>query len=189
MPYFTYIPFSPSNYDYLDTKNSQHFYVRNPVEGGQEFILYKNSAEPHRVDKQFHLTSVGSIFGIYRDNVSITSMAILIEYNKPIDFNYIYIPNLNRYYFVTEVTIVRTNLYEISLSIDILMSYKDGIKKLKGFIDRNEEFYDDDIIDNKRVAVQGQEIEVGEAVNVVFGTTPKYVLNTFACKLEGEVSE
>lgn len=186
MSYNKYIPFQPSNYNYFDTSNNQHLYVKLPIDGGQEFVLYKNKAEPHRVDKRQFITSVGSIFGIYRDNVSYTSMAILIEYDKPIDFNYVYIPTLNRYYFVTDVTIVRTKLYEISLSIDVLMTYREGIKKLKGFIDRNEEFYNDDIIDNKRVVVQGQEIEEGEAVNVLFSTTPKYVLNTFACKLKSE---
>lgn len=186
MSYFTYIPFSPSNYDYFDTENSQHFYVRNPVEGSQEFILYKNRADAHRVNKTLYLTQVGKIYGVYRENISYTNMAIVIEYTNPIDFNYVYIPSLNRYYFVSQVTILNNKLCELSLSIDVLMTYRNGIYKLHAFVDRNETIYDDDVIDDKRVVLQGQDVEVGDIANALFETSPNYVLTTFACKLESE---
>lgn len=184
--YYKYIPFSPSNYDYLDTKNNQLFYVKSPIEGAQELILYKNRADAHRVSKSLFLTEVGRIYGVYRDNISYTNMAIVIEYTNPIDFNYVYIPNLNRYYFVSQVTILNNNLCELSLSIDVLMTYRNGIYKLHAFVDRNESTYDNDIVDNKRVVQQGQDIEVGDTVNILFSTDPAYVLTTFACKLKSE---
>lgn len=180
--YYTFVPFSPSNYDFLQTVNNEDFYVKQLVQGSQEFSLYKNSAENNRVDKSLFLELVGTISGTYREDISLTNLAITIEYPKVPDFNYIYITEFNRYYFVTDITVVRYNLYEISLSIDILMSYKNGIKKLPAFIERNENDFNDDLIDNKRVVSQGFDVEVITRTNEVFDTPPKYVLNAFGCK-------
>lgn len=186
MSYIKYIPFSPSNYNYFDTSNDQHLFVKSPLEGAQELVLYKNRADAHRVNKSLFLTEVGKIYGVYRDNISYTNMAIVIEYTNPIDFNYIYIPSLKRYYFVSQVTILNNKLCELSLSIDVLMTYQQGIYKLHAFVDRNENTYDNDIVDNKRVVQQGQYVEVGDTANTLFVTDPAYILTTFACKLESE---
>ena len=186
MSYYQYIPFAPSNYDGLDTQNNELFYVRSPIEGAQELILYQNRADGHRVNKSLFLTEVGKIYGVYRESISYTNMAIVIEYGKAIDFNYVYIPTLKRYYFVSQVTILNNNLCEISLSIDVLMTYRQGIYKLHAFVDRNEKTYNEDIIDNKRVVIQGQDIEVGDTTNLLLSTDPAYVLTTFACKLKSE---
>lgn len=184
--YYQFIPFAPSNYDGIDTSNNELFYVRQPIEGAQELILYQNRADGHRVNKSPYLTEVGKIYGVYRDNISYTNMAITIEYGKPIDFNYVYIPTLKRYYFVSQVTIINNKMCELSLSIDVLMTYQQGIYKLHAFVDRNENVYDNDIVDNKRVVQQGQDIEVGDTANALFIGDPAYVLTTFACKLESE---
>ena len=102
--YAIYVPFAPSNYDYLDTSNNEHFYVKKIVDGSQEFTLYKNSAEMHRVDKSAYLELVGTVSGVFRDETSITNISITIQYDTVIDFNYVYIPAFNRYYYVTDIT-------------------------------------------------------------------------------------
>ena len=80
--YTIYIPFSPSNYQYIETSNNSLFYVKQIIDNPQEFTLYKNSADRHRVDKSNYLTAVGTISGIYRDDVSITNPVILLEVYK-----------------------------------------------------------------------------------------------------------
>lgn len=166
--YYTFIPFAPSNYDYFDTKENEHFYVKNFVDGSQEFTLYKNSAEINRVDKIPFLEIVGTINGVYRVSTSITDITILIEYPKFIDFNYIFIPQFNRYYFVTDVRISNYSLYELDLTVDVLMSYKDALINLNAFVDRNESKSNPMLIDKKRVIEQGVNVEVIEIENDVF---------------------
>lgn len=178
--YVIYVPLVPSNYDYFDTVNDEHFYVKEIVDGSQEFTLYKNSAEMHRVDKSAYLELVGTISGVFRDETSITNMSITIEYDRVIDFNYVYIHSFNRYYYVTDVTLINYNLYEISLSVDVLMSYKDAIKNCKGFIDRNEFTFNPNIVDSKRVIEQGVDIEQAVLLNEVFTNDTCYVLTGFA---------
>lgn len=142
--------------------------------------LYKNTAEPNRLDKTDYLTLVNSLNGEFREENSITSLSITIEYNKVPDFNYIYIPTFNRYYYVDDVISVRTNLWEIILSVDVLMSFKDAIMSCKGFVERNEFTYNEKIIDNKRVVEQGVDIEVHSVDNAPFRyDVGSYVLSGF----------
>lgn len=180
--YAIYIPFAPSNYDYLDTSNNEHFYVKKIIDGSQEFTLYKNSAEMHRVDKSAYLELVGTVSGVFRDETSITNISITLQYDTVIDFNYVYIPAFNRYYYVTDITLINYGLYEVSLSVDVLMSYKDAIKNCKGFIDRNEFTHNPNIIDTKRVIEQGVDITDVTVVNYVFENDTCYVLNGFAIR-------
>jgi hypothetical protein len=138
-----------------------------PLEGFT-INLYKNTAENHRVDKTAYLTAVGGLDGALRHDTNLVSPIILIYYERLPDFNYVYIAPFKRYYYVESVNIVRTNLYEISLSVDVLMTYREGIKKLDAFIVRNEHTYNDFLIDDKRVIEQGYEFETITLPNYVF---------------------
>lgn len=112
---------------------------------GNYIFLYKNNSESNRLDKTKYLTSVGSAFGNFRDICDIINPVINIEYKKIPDFNYLYIPNFNRYYFVDKYEIIRTNIFRLYLHVDVLMSYKDGIKKLECLVLRNEYRYNKEL--------------------------------------------
>lgn len=183
-----YIPFSPSNYDYFETDENSIYHVKYTDDGQQEFVLYRNSAESNRLDKTEYLTIVGTVFGVYRDDTSIINMSVKIEYPELIDFNYIYIPNINRYYFVIDIMLMSNKIYELNLQCDVLMTYKEAIKACSGFIDRNEFTHDPLIIDDKRVIEQGVDIDDIAITNNLFGDEISFVLNGFAIKhdtLEG----
>ena len=168
----------------------------DPVEGFT-INLYKNTAETHRVDKTSYLTAVGGLDGALRHDTNLINPTILIYYEKLPDFNYVYIAPFKRYYYVESVNIVRTNLYEIVLSVDVLMTYKDGIKKLDAFIVRNEHKYNDWLIDDKRVIEQGYDVDILEIESPVFeadygGSTPNgsFVLSGLGFSVEEiEVNE
>lgn len=137
--------------------------------------LYQNSAEQNRVDKTDYLTSVGSLMGVLRDEASMSEMSITIQSKSLPTFNYCYIGVFNRYYFVTEITSVTYGLWEISLSVDVLMSYKTALLQCKGFIDRNENTSDPYVVDKKRVIEQGQTLEVTTVTNELFTIGGSYV--------------
>ena len=65
-----------------------------------------------------------------RDVTNIINPVILIELNEIGNYNYCYIPNFNRYYFITDITVIRTGLFAISLMVDVLESFKTEIKNL-----------------------------------------------------------
>ena len=109
--------------------------------------LYKNSAEPNRLDKTTYLESVGTLVGTLRDETSMITPEIIIETSTVPNFNYAYIAKFNRYYFVKEITSVRNNLWRVKFTCDVLMSYKDKIELLTPLIERQEFDYDNLLFD------------------------------------------
>lgn len=90
-----------------------------------EILLIQNASERNKVNKV--LTTVETLTGSLRDESSIINPVILIEYSNPTNFNYCYISEFGRYYFVDDVVVVRTGLLRLSLSVDVLESFKNEI--------------------------------------------------------------
>lgn len=58
-----------------------------------------------------------------------------------LSFNYIYISDFNRYYFVAEPPTWREGFYEVKLHCDVLMSFKSGFYTKNAVIKRNSRNY------------------------------------------------
>ena len=93
-----------------------------------DIILYVNNSEKNKIGKT--LTNDFSLSGTLRDATNIINPVILIEISEIGDYNYCYINNFNRYYFITDITVIRTGLFAISLMVDVLESFKSDIKNL-----------------------------------------------------------
>lgn len=132
--------------------------------------LYQNTAENNRVDKTNYLTSVGSINGTLRSECSILRPSIIIAQDTLPMFNYVYIAVFGRYYFVTGITSVNFGLWRIELNTDVLMSYKEGVKALTAIIARQENDYNDNLIDT--------EIPTEKEPTVAYQEIPNSVLTT-----------
>ena len=91
-------------------------------------ILYVNNSEKNKIGKT--LTNDFSLSGTLRDATNIINPVILIEISEIGNYNYCYINNFNRYYFITDITVIRTGLFAISLMVDVLESFKSDIKNL-----------------------------------------------------------
>lgn len=143
------------------------YQVYKPPATTFEMDLYQNIAENNRVDKTNHLTSVGSLFGALRAECSVIKPSIVIEQEQLPTFNYVYIGAFNRYYFVTGITSVAYRMWRIELSTDVLMTYKDGIALLTAIIARQENDYNDNLIDAEIPLEKQQTITVEEIPNTV----------------------
>lgn len=100
-----------------------------------EIILYNNQSENNKVGKT--LSNQHSLTGSLRNETNIIDPEILIEYD-PRDYNYLYIPEFNRYYFITKIDTVRTDLWRINCSVDVLESFKTGIRALTAIINKQK---------------------------------------------------
>ena len=96
-------------------------------------ILYKTVSERIKINKvlEEELELVGSL----RDASSITTPSILLQMN-PVDYNYVYIPDFKRYYYINSITAMRNKAFLIDLKCDVLMSYSNEIKELEGVVSR-----------------------------------------------------
>lgn len=91
-----------------------------------EITLYTNNSEKNKLEK--NLANAKEFSGNLREESSIINPSILIQTENPSSFNYAYIPEFKRYYFIIDAVSVRTNIWRLSLHTDVLMSFKDGIK-------------------------------------------------------------
>lgn len=104
-----------------------------------EIVLYTNTSEKNKIGK--NLTTVATLTGSIKGESSITHPIILIEYSDPAAFNYVYIAAFGRYYYVNDVTVVRTGLLRLALSVDVLESFKTSILTQNVILDKNENDY------------------------------------------------
>lgn len=102
-----------------------------------QIILYKCAAENRQIDKTSLLSQTATLTGNLRQkNVSVTDPTITINYDSSVfQCNYAYIPEFNRYYFITGFSNVVNGIVDISMHVDVLMSFKDEFLQNEGYID------------------------------------------------------
>lgn len=99
--------------------------------------LYINKSEKERVTKT--LSSEKSFTGTLREQTSIIDPVINIETTENISgYNYMYIPEFGRYYYIRGIDSVKGNLWRVSGHVDVLMSFKSQILENSGVIERQE---------------------------------------------------
>lgn len=164
--------------------------------------LYLNSAEDNRVDKSSYLTEVVSLSGTLREGTSIVTPTILVELVAEAGgliqangedvlgngeeitdgniggdlvprFNYAFIPQFHRYYFLADMVAVNKSLYYLSLTCDPLMSFKEEFLDLEGMIARQEFDYNPLLKDERRVFLPTKQVSSafmakGSLVNISF---------------------
>lgn len=97
--------------------------------------FYKNKSDSNVVGKT--LDSLKTVNGTIKSNFDILAPYVEVSFN-PIQYNYCYIPDLKRYYFINDYRVIRNGLFGISLNVDVLETYKDSIKATKADIVETE---------------------------------------------------
>ena len=88
-------------------------------------LFYSVSDRKNRLSKT--LGTATSLTGTLREPVSLTDPEILIESATVPAYNYAYISDLGRYYFIVSVVAEQYSIYRLRMHVDVLMSYK-GLK-------------------------------------------------------------
>ena len=100
--------------------------------------LFKTASENNRVVKV--LTDEKQLSGELRNQTSVLNPNIRIESADNIStYNYAYISEFGRYYYITDIVSVRTNCWVVSLRCDVLMSYKDEIQSMNAILNNTQE--------------------------------------------------
>lgn len=90
--------------------------------------LCVNNSEKNKLGKS--LSNLNVFSGSLKDETSITNPVIMMELENPTGFNYAYIPEFGRYYFIDDMVSVRTGLWKISMKVDVLESFKNNIRDI-----------------------------------------------------------
>ena len=88
------------------------------------------------INKTIDPTTALTLTGELRESTSVKNPVILIESTDLIiGYNYCFITEFARYYFITDIKSVRAGLWEISMRVDVLMSFKSDILSSVAIID------------------------------------------------------
>lgn len=96
---------------------------------------YVNASDYNTLDKD--ITAVDSaVTVVLKDDTDILHPTLIFSDNMDMDFNYLYIAELDRYYFVRSKSLAQQRYY-VNCEVDVLMSYNAKIKDLSVIADRS----------------------------------------------------
>lgn len=101
-----------------------------------KIIFYKFSGDKRNINKT--LTDSFELEGVLRDQSNLLVPQIMVKSDIR-DYNYCYIEEFKRYYYINDIDSYRNGLWVVKLKVDVLMSYKDKIMELTGIVSRLNE--------------------------------------------------
>lgn len=135
--------------------------------------LYKCSDDPNKINKT--LSNEKTVACQITMGCPVCSPEIYIDtFVDYSTYNYCYIPDFNRYYFINEMTPQDAQHITLSLGVDVLYTYKDIILNHEFLILRNENQTDTKIVDNSyplKVNKQFEQFETEGGLMVTNDTT------------------
>lgn len=111
----------------------------------------------------------------FKSQADRTKPVVVLMSETMIDFNYAYIPDFNRYYFVESIEVTPNKIYNISLRCDVLESFKNDILASSGFVNQQttpNKYYNSDYQTEIK-----KEVDVIKS-NVTLDTTKSTILVT-----------
>lgn len=108
---------------------------------------YTSTDDSNYINKR--LTSKGDVTNVTLKNSTDYVNPVIMLQADTIGFNYVYIPNFGRYYFVREITSLKNNLWSVALHVDVLMSFRSQLKNVRAITKRQEYLCNNDLIDDR----------------------------------------
>lgn len=112
-----------------------------------EVQFFYNVSDPRCINK--NLIEGDSFEGQARDQISIMNPIVTFDTEDIIKYNYAYIPEFERYYSIDNIVAYRNNLYEVTMTVDVLMSFRRDILNCVAVVDKQsmqengDEYIDD----------------------------------------------
>lgn len=135
--------------------------------------FYKNSSAEIVLNKE--LSSPHNVPVNLKAECSILYPTLIVTGVNFSAYNYVQIPDFNRYYFIDSILTLNQDTAEISCRVDPLMSFKDDILASTGVIERNENQFIKYITDTKYTVLNYERIQTKIFPNS-FPTNGQFIL-------------
>ena len=98
--------------------------------------LCSSASEVVAINKDISI--IDDVSATIKGALSVENPVLILQYKSDIqsNVNYVYIPEYNRYYFVTDIINLTGGRYELHCKVDVLMSFKDYILNLSCIVDK-----------------------------------------------------
>lgn len=103
-----------------------------------EFILYENQSDSNVINKK--LTGRKTVDITLKKQNNLMDLIIKLQTDiNIIKYNYCYIPDFKRYYFIQDIEVYNKNMYNLYLHIDLLETYKKELQECNCIIGRSQQ--------------------------------------------------
>ena len=138
--------------------------------------LMQNNSPVEKIGKS--LTAGGSYTCLIKENTSIIDPVIILNTSDSISgYNYMYIPDFGRYYFIKDIISLNNNRWEIQAHVDVLESYKTDILANSAVLKRQQNMYNLYLDDSEYVVYNPERIQTLKFKNATgFNKTLTYCL-------------
>lgn len=121
----------------------------------------------------------------YIDKTDIANPVIKLgKAMDPLTYNYVHIPEFNRYYFVTEPPTFEAGYYRVKLHTDVLMSLKTYYKQRNVIVKRQQNEYNL-YLDDPKYKIQNRTATMTTEFPAGFGSAKHLVMGVVGKKAEG----
>ena len=130
-----------TGYIYGDVGGGVNSKPTRPSGNNVAVALYQNKSSNIRIDKD--LSHLHTYDCILKESTSIINPVIRLKATdvNVLKGNYCYIPKFNRFYYVNNVTSINADTWELSLHVDVLMSFRDDIETRHVVFNHSESGY------------------------------------------------
>lgn len=148
------------------------------VDDFTQLNVYSQNSENNALDKT--LTFKQIIQGKFNHSIAIKNINIdIIGYSIAYGYNYVFIPSLNRYYYVDSLEIISGDYVRLHLREDVLMTWKNLIKNQDMFVTRYQQSDENFLIDDRlpfasKSSISYQALDSTDASISLVNTTLKY---------------
>ena len=99
-----------------------------------EVVFYYNLSDGRVINK--NIVGGDSFYGQARDETDIMNPTIRFDTLDILRYNYAYIPEFQRYYDITDRSCFRDSIWDVTMAVDVLMSFKFDILNLDVVVDK-----------------------------------------------------
>lgn len=122
-------------------------------------IFYKNRSDSRKIGKDLLLIKSRNVSPY--ETFSISAPAFILQYDPAlITANYVYIPELQRYYFINVISLERGSKMIVNCRVDVLESFKNSILNLTCNVVKNESIGENLVIDSDYVFISESDVEI-----------------------------
>lgn len=144
--------------------------------------LYKYNGDSRKVNKELNSVQTISNANII-SAMNIIDPVIILEMDMTFDairsFNYLYITELKRYYYVNNIEILENGFLKISCHVDVLKTYATDILNSTQYIKRQENKCSVQLADSEYSIKANRNLTIKNFGNKIIQPNNDFILTTF----------
>lgn len=140
-------------------------------------IFYYNASDDRVINK----TLIGGeqFVGVPRADIDVMTPVVRFENDGILQYNYAYIPELQRYYVIDSINAFREGVWDVTMSVDVLMSFRGDIMALSVIVDKQSMLENgDEYIDDGSLVTDNVMFTRLHQFTGGFNNYPEYILIT-----------